>query len=252
VFGLSITAIGQRELSECLEIYEELKAPLSLEYLELAVGTRCDLRFIPKDIALVIHDRCLYEGAHKLPFSLAHPDTWQGYKERSRDRNILLLSMHPPKRNELSLDKLKSKRDSLEKFLNIPVCLEVMPNYNYWLSEQDCDRSFRDLPLLLDISHINLWSKGDSERVKGWVEQLLPQALAIHLSHNNGRSDSHDLIPKGIWFEDRAKMWKSRGLLVTYESLPEEFARYERMDKLYSRLALQRSENSYKDNIKTP
>ena len=38
MIGLSMTAIGQRPLPECLAIYEELKGELSLDYLELAVA----------------------------------------------------------------------------------------------------------------------------------------------------------------------------------------------------------------------
>jgi hypothetical protein len=122
----------------------------------------------------------------------------------------------------------------LESLLGIPVCLEMMPATNYWLSADDfCTQpdALADIPLLLDISHINLWARGRDAEVRGWVERLLPQAIAIHLSHNNGRSDSHDLIPAGIWFAESVAQWNADGLSVTYESLPETFAQYERMDK---------------------
>jgi hypothetical protein len=134
----------------------------------------------------------------------------------------------------MSLDGIRRNRDALEFLLGIPVCLEVMPSPHYWLSADDfCDQpdALADIPLLLDISHINLWARGHEAEVRRWVEQLLPQAIAIHLSHNNGRSDSHDLIPAGIWFAAYLAEWHARGLSVTYESLPERFAQYERMDK---------------------
>ena len=35
MIGLSLTAIGQRTLPECLAIYEHLKRPLSLDYWDL-------------------------------------------------------------------------------------------------------------------------------------------------------------------------------------------------------------------------
>jgi hypothetical protein len=234
MIGLSMTAIGQRPLPECLEIYEALKGQLSLDFLELAVGTRCDLSLIPTDIPLVLHDRCLYEGAHKLPFALAAPESWEGYHQRIASRDVRLLSVHLPLRSEMSLDGIRRNRDALESLLGIPVCLEIMPATNYWLCADDfCTQrdALADIPLLLDISHINLWAMGREAEVRRWVEHLLPQAIAIHLSHNNGRSDSHDLIPAGIWFEESLAQWHARCLSVTYESLPEAFGKYERMDK---------------------
>jgi hypothetical protein len=234
MIGLSMTAIGQRPLPECLEIYEALKGQLSLDFLELAVGTRCDLSLVPPDIPLVLHDRCLYEGAHKLPFALAAPESWEGYRQRIAGRDVRLLSLHPPLRSEMSLDGIRRNREALESLLGIPVCLEVMPSPHYWLCADDfrepC-QALTDIPLLLDISHINLWARGRDAEVRRWFERLLPQAIAIHLSHNNGRSDSHDLIPAGIWFAESVAQWHADGLSVTYESLPERFAQYERMDK---------------------
>lgn len=261
MIGLSTTAIGQRPLSECLAIYEKLKAELSLDYLELAVGTRCDLSLIPPDIPLALHDRCLYDGSYKIPFSIAEPESWEEYRQRIIGRDVRIFSVHPPRRGELSLDGLKRHCDALEALLGIPVCLEVMPAPNYWLSAEDFRNqpdALSDIPLLLDISHINLWTKGREAEVKGWVERLLPQAhrvhevrrsladpcgIAIHLSHNNGRTDSHDIIPSGIWFEKYVAEWNARGLFITYESLPEAFAKYERMDKQqWKKRKAQRSE----------
>jgi hypothetical protein len=44
----------------------------------------------------------------------------------------------------------------------------------------------------------------------------------IHLSHNNGKADAHDLIPLEIWFADSIKKW-SENYLVTFESLSSEY-----------------------------
>ncbi len=232
--GLSVTAIGQRELSECLAIYDTLKEKLSLEFLELAVGTRCDLTEIPTEISLVIHHRCLFDGLYKIPFSLAEPDTWKEYQKGLSDRLVRIVSVHPPKRTEISLDDLKRNRDNLESLLGVPVCLEVMPNDSYWLSEEDfraTPERISDIPILLDVSHVNIWARGCAAIAKEWTAKLLPQALAVHLTHNNGRRDSHDLIPSTIWFNDHIDKWESQGLILTYESLPEGYAKYERLDK---------------------
>jgi hypothetical protein len=53
---------------------------------------------------------------------------------------------------------------------------------------------------------------------------------AIHLSHNDGQADRHDLIPDEIWFADRLPAWREK-YLVTYESLPIGQAQFERLDK---------------------
>lgn len=234
MLGLSITAIGARPLQECLNIYQQLQPKLQLDFLELAVGSRCDLTQIPQDIPLVLHNRCLFEELIKLPFSLAEPDTWQDYMNRLSDRNVKMISVHPPKRSEITLTHLKQNRDSLESLLGVPVCLEVMPNENWWLCKEDFverPQDLSDIPLLLDISHVNIWAKGRESVGREWVSTLLPQAIAIHLSHNNGRRDSHDLIPSDIWFNVEIETWKSQGYVLTYESLPEAYSKWERMDK---------------------
>jgi hypothetical protein len=150
-------------------------------------------------------------------------------------RNVLMFSVHPPKKSllrgdEMALRGVTRLRAELEEYLSIPTCLEVMPNNAYWLSMGDCLWIDKSVPLLLDLSHINIWAQGKEYVTKRWVEELLPQAMGIHLSHNNGKEDSHDLIPKDIWFNPYIKEWAQK-LFVTYESLPEEFAEYERLDK---------------------
>ncbi len=232
--GLSVTAIGARPLEDCLNIFETLKEPLELDFLELAVGSRCDLSKIPKNIPLVIHHRCLFDGLYKLPFSLGQPKTWEAYKQRLSDRKVELVSVHPPIKKEITFDDLKRNRENLESLLGFPVCLEVMPNDSYWLSEEDFRATpgrLSDIPILLDISHVNIWARGCAAIAKEWTAKLLPQALAVHLTHNNGRRDSHDLIPSTIWFNDHIDKWESQGLILTYESLPEVSAEYERLDK---------------------
>ncbi|WP_232285780.1 hypothetical protein [Crocosphaera chwakensis] len=169
-----------------------------------------------------------------MSFSLAHPETWEEYRHRLSDRNVKMISIHPPMKKEITFDELKRNREDLEESLGIPVCLEVMPNDAYWFSEEDFSKAhgdIKDIPLLLDISHVNIWAKGRSALVQEWTEYLLPQAIAVHLSHNNGRRDSHDLIPSTIWFNQQIEEWESRGLILTYESLPENYGAFERADK---------------------
>lgn len=224
--GLSITAIGQRPIQECISIYRQLEEPLGLQYLELAVGANCELTKIPKDIPLVIHNRCLYQDGMWLPFSLLNSSTWDAYKTLLNGRNVLALSIHPPKLVDSTAGEIIINRALLSETLGLPVMLEVMPSPAYWLSQQ----TLLDEPLLLDISHINIWCQGNYQQVATICASLLHRVKGIHLSHNNGRKDSHDLIPNDIWFEPLINTW-SKDLLVTYESLPKEFAKYQRLDK---------------------
>lgn len=229
MLGLSITAIGQRDFAECLSIYETLKPQLNLDFLELAVGSRCDTRYIPDDMPLIIHHNCLYDNALKIMFKLMDKNTWVDYYQRIKGKNIQLFSIHPPKKKDATLEQVLDYRQELENYLDIPVCLEVMPYKDDWLFADDfVDYSLSKIPLLLDISHINIWAKSQEDIVKQWVEKLLPQSVAIHISHNNGFKDSHNIIPSGIWFENYIEMWSNKGLFVTYESVPEQFKQWDR------------------------
>ena len=52
---------------------------------------------------------------------------------------------------------------------------------------------------------------------------------AIYLSHNQGKADTHDLIPHDVWFNDYLNEW-SDNYLITYE-ISIGYATYERLDK---------------------
>jgi len=166
-----------------------------------------------------------YDGK-RLPFLLLKPGTWTNYKRLLRDRVVFALSVHPPKIDEALAGDIIGCRQALEDYMQVPVVLEVMPSSNYWLSHN----SLIDVPLLLDISHINIWHRGVPAQVAATFAALLPQASAIHVSHNNGRNDSRDLIPSGIWFENLIDTWAAT-MLITYESLPQAWGNYERLDK---------------------
>ena len=228
MIGLSTTAIGMRPIEECIQIFRTLQPHLSLDFLELAIGTNCDLSLIPPGIPLLLHDRCLSDKRGRIPFSLLATETWAPYGACAKDRNVLAMSVHPPLRRGIPWQIVLERRQALEEYLDVPVLLEVMPSEAYWCSHSCLPSD--NFPLLLDISHINIWYRGSVDAVRRSFDMLLPRARGIHLSHNDGREDSHDLIPKDIWFEKEITAW-GKGLLVTYESLPVHFAEHERLDK---------------------
>ena len=117
----------------------------------------------------------------------------------------------------------------MQNIFRIPVYLEVMPSPEYWCSSI---KSIVDFPLLLDVSHVNIWHRGNVLATQETCLFLLNsyEVGAIHLSHNAGKADSHDLIPDCVWFQDYINQW-SQNYLVSYESLPVNYAAYQRLDK---------------------
>ena len=111
-----------------------------------------------------------------------------------------------------------------------------MPSPEYWCS---CDRTLIDFPLLLDVSHVNIWHQGNSQATQETCLNLLDSCSvgAIHLSHNQGKADTHDLIPDRIWFNNNLDEW-NRDYYLTYESLPVEYQAYQRLDKSWNSQSL--------------
>lgn len=216
--GLSITAIGMRSIEDCLNIFHTLKQPLRLDFLELAIGSNCDVNFDYQDIPLVLHDSCLYNRNLRYKLNLLQPETWKPYADFIACYNVIAVSLHPPLKKYCNQQELESALIQMQTILEVPVYLEVMPSPEYWCSSL---KTLIDFPLLLDISHINIWHQGNSSETQQTCLSLLKlfSVGAIHLSHNEGKADTHDLIPHKIWFEDYLNEW-NKNYLVTYESLP--------------------------------
>ena len=227
--GLSITAIGLREINECLNIFHTLKNRLNLVYLELAIGSKCDVDVDYDNIPLILHDYCLYKHHYRCKLNPLQPNTWYPYAEFIDRHRVLAMSIHPPLKRYCSQKELETAMLQMQKALVVPVYLEVMPSPEYWCS---CDRTLIDFPLLLDVSHVNIWHQGNSQATQETCLNLLDSCSvgAIHLSHNQGKADTHDLIPDRIWFNNNLDEW-NRDYYLTYESLPVEYQAYQRLDK---------------------
>jgi hypothetical protein len=229
MLGLSITAIGMRSLEECLDIYRTLRSPMDLQYLELAIGSSCGVEVDYGNIPLILHDSCLYRERMRLRLNPLNPKTWQAYAAFIARHDVRAVSLHPPLQKDCRRSQLETTLVQMEKTLQVPVFLEVMPSAEYWCCSPD---TLVDFPLLLDVSHVLIWHGGDSQQTQETCLSLLKDSAvgAIHLSHNNGQADAHDLIPDTVWFGDRIPQW-SHQYFVTYESLPKSKAAYERLDK---------------------
>ncbi len=227
--GLSITAIGLRSLTECLDIYQTLKSPLKLDYLELAIGSKCEINSDYQSIPLILHDSCLCHRHMRHRLDPLQPRTWKVYSDFISSNNVLALSLHPPLKSYCAQKELEIAMKQMQQSLQVPVYLEVMPNPEYWCSSK---QDLIDFPLLLDVSHINIWHQGNETATQENCLTLLDSFTvgAIHLSHNQGQADTHDLIPNNVWFNNYVTEWSDRYFL-TYESLPHDYAAYERLDK---------------------
>jgi hypothetical protein len=218
MLGLSISAIGIRPTEKCLEIFDLFTPSLQLEYLELAIGSNCRIDFDYSNIPLILHDSCLYEKNNRQLLKISKPETWSVYANFiQQNQRVMAVSIHAPRRWECNRSELEHSLLALQQVLQVPVAIEVMPTIDYWCSSLD---SLVDFPLLLDVSHILIWQEGNDRATEATCRELLKshKIIEIHLSHNQGVADTHDLIPEHIWFDRYIADWRDR-YLVTYESL---------------------------------
>ncbi|GAP93779.1 hypothetical protein [Leptolyngbya sp. NIES-2104] len=227
MLGLSITAIGLRPLPDCLTIFDQLRQPLQLDFLELAIGSPCDTDALYPDVPLILHDSCLYRDSFRCRLVLTQPRSWKPYAEFVETHSVAALSVHAPLRKDIDRCQIEDALEALEQTVQVPVFVEVMPSPEYWCSSVD---TLVKHPLLLDVSHVLIWHQGDQVETERTCLEMIDRVKAIHLSHNNGRADAHDLIPSEIWFAPYLSDW-TKNYFVTYESLPETQADYERLDK---------------------
>jgi hypothetical protein len=219
MLGLSISAIGIRPIAECVEIFETFKPKLQLEYLELAIGSNCRIDYSYPSVPLILHDSCLYDRNRRQLLKISQPETWLVYADFiQQHQNVVAVAIHAPRRWECSHSELERSLIDLQQVLQVPVAVEVMPTSDYWCSSLD---SLVDFPLLLDVSHVLIWQQGNWQETEDICQSLLRShnVIEIHLSHNKGVADTHDLIPEGVWFDRYIAEWRDR-YFVTYESLP--------------------------------
>lgn len=233
MIGLSTTAIGGRGFEACLGIYQELKPKLNLEFLELAIGTRATITKVPTNLPIIIHNDWVYsEDQTRLQAKLMDDRHWDAYKAIVNSHQVLAFSWHFPTRSsKLTLAQILRRRVELEQYLERPFSLELMPTANEFGNLQDWQSGdLAEVPLCVDLSHLNIWAKGNSELALTYTEQLRPQAVSWHVSCNNGYQDQHEVIPEYSWVNQWLKQ-QSAADLITYEALPIKYAAHQRTDK---------------------
>mgnify|MGYP000258088197 CR=1 FL=1 len=236
MLGLSCTAVGMRPIETCVGIYNKLQQELNLEYLELAIGTHINTNRV-FNIPLVIHDRSLYviedNKARRLNY-LVYTEDLYILKQFCNNNNVKAISLHgTPKHSVSFVSYFDKKIKQLEKTLNVPVYVETMYKDCDWYNYTDLvSETYCKSKLLIDVSHVNIWTKNNKAHTEDIVCALLNkyEVGSIHLSDNNGRRDSHDLVKPNLWFYKYLNEWQDK-YLVTWESLPVEYGYYERLDK---------------------
>jgi hypothetical protein len=235
--GLSLTAIGMRPLRDALAIADQLRAPLGLDFLELGIGVSCHVNDDYGTWPLVLHDSCLSAGnpdrSLRCHFDLLDTATWPVYRAFVASHQVEAMSVHAPLRTRTSAAGLSDAVHRCSDYLGLPVMVEVMPEVGRWCSSAV---TLVDVPLLVDVSHVHIWSCGDEVASLELVEFIIANhhVAGLHLSHNDGKSDSHDLIPEQVWFANRIDHWM-KGRRVTLESLPTSLAEHRRLDQTRSR-----------------
>jgi hypothetical protein len=231
--GLSTTAVGGRPFSQCLQIYQELAPKLSLEFLELAIGSRAPIAEIPTDLPIIIHNDWIYsEQQVRLQADLMRDRNWETYKAIVKSHQVLAFSWHFPARSsKFTLEQILHRRVELEQYLERPFSLELMPTAKEFGNLQDWQSgTLKDVPLCVDLSHLNIWAKGNADLALTYTEELRPQAVSWHVSCNNGYQDQHEVIPQYSWVARWLKQQTVKEL-ITYEALPIKYAQYQRTDK---------------------
>ena len=164
--GLSITAIGRRPIEECVSIYYELTDKLGVEYLQLAVGSKCNVEYLDGlNTPFTLHDSCLYEGDSRMFVSLLEDTNYDRYKESIDRHYISYMGIHPPLKKDCTEREVREGLQYMSKRLGVPVAVEIMPSSEYWMSENSM---VPGVPIILDISHVNLWAEGNLSRAS-WI-----------------------------------------------------------------------------------
>jgi hypothetical protein len=221
MYGLSCTAIGMRDVVESLTIYNKLTEPLRLSYLELAIGVPVDISTVFK-LPIAIHHNCLHKIVDNCAKRIDYRKDFDDLHQFIKNNNVLFMSLHPNKDEDFEQYVLE-----MSEVLNIPIYVETMYHHKDAYNSLETIGSSK---LLVDVSHINIWTNGNDVETERIVLYLLDNydVGEIHLSHNNGYKDSHQLVPDDIWFYKHLPEWSDK-YFVTWESLPKNFSQYKRL-----------------------
>ncbi len=139
-----------------------------------------------------------------------------------------MYSLHAGKRSNCSMFQLFQNIEKIQRLFDIPVLVEGMyptTNNAYLVANWKEYRMFKDsgFPYALDMSHLNIVSNKEGQNVDLVYDLIAHEnCMEIHISHNNGRADAHQLISEGQW---QNLWWKNCWLeaLKHRTTIPEHF-----------------------------
>lgn len=134
-------------------------------------------------------------------------------KEAQQHIKATHYSYHAPMRNKLSWEAITDNVLELQDFLGIPVSLEgLYPNLklenDFWHNALISYETIlkKDILFALDLSHLHIaYAQGDKlfqQNLKALTKEMLSHqnCKEIHISHNDGKHDSHKPIDSEVWW----------------------------------------------------
>lgn len=140
-------------------------------------------------------------------FSTSTRGYYQELSEVSKKLNAPAYSLHAGSRKNASLASLIDTQKELQDMFEVPVAIEGMyptARDDYLISTWEEYRWLIDnnVPYALDLSHLAIVAKRTKVIDDGLVLALMASdsCLEIHLSDNDGRSDSHQIMEHKPWW----------------------------------------------------
>ena len=140
--------------------------------------------------------------------------------------NAPAYSLHSGRRRNCTMKELFGNLEAIQQLFDMPVLVEGMyptrdgpEEYlmSTWKEYTDVMQS--GLCYAIDLSHLNIVARREGERPE-WVYSLIahPNCKEVHVSHNNGRHDSHRPITEQIW----ENVWWKEAWLSAIEDRAED------------------------------
>lgn len=148
----------------------------------------------------VKQERCIYDISN-------YPEAKDWFKQAARLQHLIggkVYSAHTGFRRDCDLDTMFGYAQELSDLFGQPVAIEGQypdkhDSYllSYWPEYQALLES--GLPFALDLSHLNIVARQSLERNLTLTKELLASenCLEVHVSHNNGTGDWHQVCEQG-------------------------------------------------------
>lgn len=116
-------------------------------------------------------------------------------------------TLHPGDRRGTTFGEIRDQLEFLQDLFQCPVGIEGMyPGKGYLLDTWNEYQALLEFGVkyALDLSHVNIVSCHEGKQERTLLAEMLSsdQCLEVHLSHNDGKRDSHERIVQPPWWID--------------------------------------------------